>query len=246
VSADAGLVLVIDTATTRALVALGHEDGTLLAERSWIAGYRHGEELLPRIQGLFADEATGLSAVTAIVVGTGPGAFTGLRVGIATAKALAHARGVPIVGVGTAAALVAAATDVLATDATRAGATATGRTPVVVQPAGPADTVVTRAGEPARLVAGGGDPGIGPDETPIAVDLDGRASDEAIAAGASAVRGLGAALLAAGVSRLRAGDVDDLATLVPEYVTLPRGVRADVGDAGVALEGAGGAAGSRA
>src|SRR5690349_23867966 len=96
------LVLVIDTATTRAVVALGNADGTMLAERSWIAGYRHGEELLPRIEGLLADEATGLHAIVGIVVGTGPGAFTGLRVGIATAKALAHARGIPIVGVATA------------------------------------------------------------------------------------------------------------------------------------------------
>ena len=45
--------------------------------------------------------------MAAIVVGTGPGAFTGLRVGIATAKGMAHALGVPIVGVSTADALLA-------------------------------------------------------------------------------------------------------------------------------------------
>lgn len=231
-SANAGLVLVIDTATTRALVGLGHPDGSLLAERSWIAGYRHGQELLPRIEGLLADEGTGLHAISAIVVGTGPGAFTGLRVGIATAKALAHGRRVPIVGIATGAALLAAAADALATNATTAAPR-----PVVVQPAGPSDTVVSRPGQPARLVPGGEDPHIDPGETLVAVDLDGRADSDAIANGQSAVRGLAATMLAAGAARLRAGDVDDLATLVPEYVTLPRGVRADVGDGGVALEG---------
>jgi tRNA threonylcarbamoyl adenosine modification protein YeaZ len=241
VNAEGGLVLVIDTATTRALVALGHVDGTLLAERSWIAGYRHGEELLRRIEGLLTDEGTRLGAVTGIVVGTGPGAFTGLRVGIATAKALAHARRVPIVGIATGTALLAAATGAPAT-----GAAAAAPRAVVVQPAGPSDTVVSRPGQPARLVPGGADPEIGPGETMIAVDLDGRAIPDALAAGEAAVRGLGAAMLAAGAARLRAGEVDDLATLVPEYVTLPRGVRTDVGDAGVALEGAGHRAGSRA
>lgn len=227
-----GLVLVLDTATTRALVALGRADGTMLAERSWVAGYRHGEELLPRIERLLADEDAPLDAVAGIVVGTGPGAFTGLRVGIATAKALAHARRVPIVGIGTAAALLEAAI-------------ATAGRAVIVQPAGPSDVVVSRGGEPPRLVPGGEDAGIGPGETLVAVDLDGRVASEAVIAGEAALRGLGGALLAMGTARLRAGDVDDLATLVPEYVTLPRGVRTDPGDAGVALEGASDAAGAR-
>ena len=65
------------------------------------------------------------------------------------------------------------------------------------------------------------------------------------AAGEEAVRGLGAALLVLGAARLRAGDVDDLATLVPEYVTLPRGTWTDAGDAAVALEGVRDPAGTR-
>jgi tRNA threonylcarbamoyl adenosine modification protein YeaZ len=221
-SGEAALVLVIDTATTRAVVALGDAGGALRAERSWTAGYRHGEELLAHVEGLLADEGTGLDAIAGIVVGTGPGAFTGLRVGIATAKGLAHARRVPIAGVGTALALLAAAG---------------GGDRVVLQPAGPSDRVLTRNGEPPRLVPGGAPPELRAGETVVAVDLEGRESDEAVAAGEAAVRGLGAALLAAGAARIAADDADDIATLVPEYVTLPRGVRTDAPDAAIAFEG---------
>ena len=219
---DGALVLVIDTATTRAVIALGDAHGRIRAEQSWIAGYRHGEELLPRIEALLAEGGTTLEAVSGIVVGTGPGAFTGLRVGIATAKGIAHARDVPIVGVGTALALLAAAGD---------------GNRVVLQPAGPSDRVLTRGGEPPMLLPEGEAPELLPGETILAVDLEGRAPDEAVAAGEAALTGLGAALLTAGAARLAAGDTDDIATLVPEYVTLPRGVRAAVSESAISFEG---------
>ena len=222
-------LLVIDTATTHARIALGTNDGTLLAERSWVAGYRHGEELLPRLERLLEDEDVALDALGGIVVGTGPGAFTGLRVGLATAKALAYARSIPIVGIPTGEALLAAAG---------------GGALVLLQPAGPSDRVLTRAGAPSRIVPGGDEPELALGERVVAVDLDGRAPDEAVAAGVAAVDGLAAALLRAGAARFGAGDPDDLATLVPEYVTLPRGVPAAAADAGVAIEGARGAAGA--
>ena len=221
-----GHLLVIDTATTHARIALGAADGTFRAERSWVAGYRHGEELLARLERLLVDEGVALDALGGIVVGTGPGAFTGLRVGLATAKALAYARGIPIVGIPTGEALLAAAG---------------GGALVLLQPAGPSDRVVTRSGEPPRIVAGGDEAELAPGERVVAVDLDGRAPDEAVSAGRAAVGGLAAALLGAGAGRLAADDPDDLATLVPEYVTLPRGVRAVDEGSGVAIEGARGA-----
>jgi hypothetical protein len=67
-------------------------------------------------------------------------------------------------------------------------------------------------------------------ETLVAIDLEGRADDAALARGEAARAGLGAALIALGAARLASGDVDDLAALVPEYVTLPRGVRGDSGE----------------
>lgn len=227
-TAGTARLLVIDTATTHARIALGAADGTLLAERSWVAGYRHGEELLARLERLLGDEGVALDGVAGIVVGTGPGAFTGLRVGLATAKALAYARGLPIVGIPTGEALLAAAG---------------GGALVLLQPAGASDRVLTRLGEPSRIVAGADEPELALGERVVAVDLDGRAPDEAVAAGVAAVDGLAAALLRAGADRLAAGDPDDLATLVPEYVTLPRGVRAGATGGGVAIEGGRGAAG---
>jgi tRNA threonylcarbamoyl adenosine modification protein YeaZ len=220
-----GPILVLDTATTRAVVALGTADGRLLEERSWTAGYRHGEELLARTGQLLADLGVEPAALGGIVVGTGPGAFTGLRVGIATAKGLAHALALPIVGIVTGSALLAAAGD------------GPGSRAVLLQPAGPSDRVLTRTGERPVIVPGGTDPDLRDGERLVAVDLAGRAPDAAVALGESAHAGLAAALLGAGAARLAAGDADDLARLVPEYVTLPRGIRDQPADDAVELSG---------
>ncbi len=213
-----GRILVIDTATTRAVIALGEVDGTLIEQRSWVAGYRHGEELLGRVEALLADLDQAPAALAGIVVGTGPGAFTGLRVGIATAKGLAHALGLPIAGVPTGQALLTAA-------AAAAGIVARPGAIALVQPAGQSDRVLSRPGAPPVILPGGTDPDLGPGERLVAVDLDGRAPEDAVSLGAMAHEGLPAILLAVGAARFAAGDPDDLAELVPEYVTLPRGVR---------------------
>jgi len=223
-----GPILVIDTATTHAVIAVGAPDGSLLEARTWVAGYRHGEELLERVGALLRDRGLAPAALGGLVVGTGPGAFTGLRVGIATAKGLAHALGLPLAGVPTGAALLDAVAGAIEVDASAV---------VLLQPAGPSDRVETRAGGPPRILPGGTDPDLAPDETLVAVDLDDRAPAGAVALGEVARDGLARALLAAGARRLAAGDADDLARLVPEYVTLPRGVRSAPLDGGVELSG---------
>ncbi|MGZ8514084.1 MAG: hypothetical protein ACXW4H_03220, partial [Candidatus Limnocylindrales bacterium] len=161
-------------------------------------------------------------------------AFTGLRVGIATAKGLAHGLGLPIAGISTAEAMLAAAVTDAAAAAGAAGATEPAAealgVPVLLLPAGPNDRVVARRGQPARLLPGGMDPELAPGDWLVAVDLDGRAPDEAVARGERARRGLGRALITMGAERLRGGAGDDLAGLVPEYVTLPRGVAAQGGE----------------
>ena len=215
------VILALDTATTRIVVALGATDGTMLAEASWPAGYRHGETLLPAIERLLGEHGVDRSQIAAIVVGTGPGAFTGLRVGIATAKGLAHGLGRPIVGVATGAALLAAAG--------RMG-TVEGDAGALLLPAGPSERLLVREGMPAELLPTGTDPALGAGTWLVAVDLADRAPQDAVERGEAARAGLAAALLAMGAERLGRGDVDDLATLVPEYVTLPRGVRAVVGE----------------
>jgi tRNA threonylcarbamoyl adenosine modification protein YeaZ len=208
------VILAIDSATTRVVVAVGTQSGELLETTDWPAGYRHGETLLPAIAAALERLGLAPTSVAAIVIGTGPGAFTGLRVGIATAKGLAHALGVPIVGVSTADQLLAGSSP----DA------------VLLLPAGPSDRLLVRRGVPARLVRAGEDPDLPADVSLIALDLAGRAPEDALERGETARAGLGAALLALGAARLTAGDVDDLAGLVPEYVTLPRGVRAESGE----------------
>ena len=64
----------------------------------------------------------------------------------------------------------------------------------------------------------------------VAIDLAGRAPADAVERGEAARARLGRALVAIGATRFAAGDVDDLARLVPEYVTLPRGVRGEIGE----------------
>ena len=102
-------LLGIDTATSEVVVAAGSLDGSVRATRAFAAGHRHGSHLLPAIESLIADEHLAMADLAGIVVGLGPGAFTGLRVGLATAKTLAHALGIPIVGVSSGAVLLAAA-----------------------------------------------------------------------------------------------------------------------------------------
>jgi len=221
--APPGPWLALDTATSRAVVALGGAvEGPLAV--SWHAGRQHGETLLPAIDALLREAGVARADLAAVVVGTGPGAFTGLRVGLATAKTMAHQLGCPIVGVPTAAALAAAVASRVA------------RWPiVVVQPAGPHDryaTTVRLAGnaiptvDAARLVVSG-EPlpaGVG---SLVAVDLPPTATGISASMselGRDALAGLGPALLAVGGLVLATGHRDDASALVPLYVTLPRGV----------------------
>ena len=233
-------LLAIDTATSRVIVAAGGPDGTPLGMTTWIAGRSHGEQLLPAIGRLHGEANLRRSRIRAVIVGTGPGAFTGLRVGLATAKALARELAVPLIGVSTGEALLDAATTTTAPASAQPGEVAAGIEPTagttltLLLPAGPNDRLVVRWGATPLLLPGARAAG-GPDEPAdddglIAVDLDGRAPADAVARGERARDGLGAALLRRGATRLAAGDVDDIAAVVPEYVSLPRGVRTESGE----------------
>jgi len=211
-------ILAIDSATTRVVVASGSADGRIDGLTTWPAGYRHGETLLPAIGRFLAEQNLRRSRLIGIVVGTGPGAFTGLRVGLATAKGLAHGLGIPIVGISTGAALLRAAAD--------AGV----ERPVLLLPAGPSDRIVVRRDASPALLVGSDDPVLALGEALVAIDLDERAAAEALERGETARAGLGAALIALGAARLARSDADDLARLVPDYVTLPRGVTAETGE----------------
>jgi tRNA threonylcarbamoyl adenosine modification protein YeaZ len=97
------LVLALDTATPTLVAGLARwsaSDGVrVLAERAVPSGTRHAELLTPAISGVLADAGLAMGDLEAVVTGLGPGPFTGLRVGVVTAAALADARGLPVVGV---------------------------------------------------------------------------------------------------------------------------------------------------
>jgi tRNA threonylcarbamoyladenosine biosynthesis protein TsaB len=95
------VILAIESASTDPSVAVAAPDGTLLRLEGWSAAARQAHELLPRLLTALAEAGGTLPQVTGIGVGIGPGSFTGLRVGLATARAIAQALGIGIVPVGT-------------------------------------------------------------------------------------------------------------------------------------------------
>jgi tRNA threonylcarbamoyladenosine biosynthesis protein TsaB len=101
------IVLAVDTATLQAGVALW-QDGRALAERRQSVT-THSEALLAMIDEAFAEAGVRPTALDAIVCGGGPGSFTGLRIGLATAKGLCFALDKPLVLVSSLAALAARA-----------------------------------------------------------------------------------------------------------------------------------------
>jgi tRNA threonylcarbamoyl adenosine modification protein YeaZ len=91
-------LLAIDTATPAVTVAL-HDGDRTLAERAVVDARRHGELVAPLVQDVLAEAMTRPDQLTAIAVGLGPGPYTGLRVGIVTAKVMAFSLGIPVYGV---------------------------------------------------------------------------------------------------------------------------------------------------
>lgn len=225
-------MLAIDTATSRTVAALDD------ARFSVPSGHRHGRELLRVIDELMGGRPPmpEMQDLAGVVVGTGPGSFTGLRVGLATAKTIAHAYRLPIVGVPTSLALAVAASR---HDPQLGEQGGTGTSIAVLQPAGPSDRYLTLVRldpergeadvvEPPRILPPGSwDEALDARSALVAVDLDDAADlpEAARALGRGALDELAQALLLLGGARLQRGAVDDVAELVPTYVTLPRGVQ---------------------
>lgn len=95
---DDVLLLAIDTSTTAISVAL-HDGSDVLTEVTTLDAKAHAEHLAPNVRMALARCDAGPADVTEVVVGTGPGPFTGLRVGIITAHTFAFALGLPAHGV---------------------------------------------------------------------------------------------------------------------------------------------------
>ncbi|MEV6567014.1 tRNA (adenosine(37)-N6)-threonylcarbamoyltransferase complex dimerization subunit type 1 TsaB [Streptomyces kronopolitis] len=156
------LLLALDTATPAVTVAL-HDGSGVLAESRQVDARRHGELLLPAVDRVLAEAGRTLDAVSDIVVGVGPGPYTGLRVGLVTAATFGAVLGVPVHGLCTLDGLAHAAglTEpfVVATDARRKEVywaryepgTASGPATRLTEPAvdRPADIAAEVAGVPA-------------------------------------------------------------------------------------------------
>lgn len=91
------IVVGIDTSTPQTSVAIGTEN-EILAKAS-VAGPARQESVTPLLQELLRRSDLTLSQIGGVAVGVGPGLFTGLRVGVATAKTLAQVANVPVVGI---------------------------------------------------------------------------------------------------------------------------------------------------
>lgn len=98
------MLLAIDTATQIMSLAL-HDGAELILERTWHTFQNHTIELAPAVREVLLQ--AGEPTLSAMAVSIGPGTYTGLRVGVALAKAMASAKGLPLVGLSTLAILAA-------------------------------------------------------------------------------------------------------------------------------------------
>ena len=92
------LLVAFDTSTPAVTVAL-HDDSAVVAEWTEVGANRQGELLAPGLEAVLASAGARPLDLTHVVAGTGPGPFTGLRVGLVTARALGHVLAIPVSGV---------------------------------------------------------------------------------------------------------------------------------------------------
>jgi tRNA threonylcarbamoyladenosine biosynthesis protein TsaB len=200
------MIVAIESASTDLSVAIAADDGELLAVDGWRSAGRGAHDLLPHLLALLP-RGYRLDQATSFAVGTGPGSFTGLRVGMSLAKGMALALGRPIVGVPSLEAWLAAETDARAAIA-RAGAR---------------DAYLLLRGEMTPRV-------VDRDELPAqageaAVVAPGELSEAFGLAGAVPPTGAAAAIAAIAATRLATNPSgDDLARLEPAYLRAPRGL----------------------
>lgn len=90
--------LALRSDTDDAAIYLLDDEGVVVAEQCWSAGRKLSQDLLPTAESLLQTHGIGWADVRGVVVYTGPGSFTGLRIGVAVANTIAYSRQVPVVG----------------------------------------------------------------------------------------------------------------------------------------------------
>lgn len=231
--------LAIETASRHAAVVLGGPAGVAASVVRQVEPGR-GTPLLSLVEEALSLVGAGMGDVEALGVGTGPGSFTGLRAGLATAKTLSWRRGLP---------LVALPTDDTLRRAAAIADPSLGAPAVVVLPAGARDhylalpgvdpVLVPPGADLAALAAGG--PVVALDVTRAGVVADlatatvGAGHPDPLELGMAALGRLPEALLQAMGERIASSLLEDPATLVPRYVALPRGLAAAPAEAGTTI-----------
>jgi tRNA threonylcarbamoyladenosine biosynthesis protein TsaB len=202
------MILAIESASTDPSVAVAAPDGEPLAVDGWSGGPGQGRELMPRLLAAIERSGRDLRETSAVAVGIGPGSFTGLRVGMSLAKGIAFGLRVPILGIPSLVAWLAAEPDARAALA-RAGA----HEAFVLVRGSPDPVVVHEDGLPDAIRS---EPVAAPEELAAAL---------ALAEGRPPLRAA-ASVAALAAERLAADDAgDDLRTLEPAYLRMPRGIR---------------------
>jgi tRNA threonylcarbamoyladenosine biosynthesis protein TsaB len=93
------MILAIDTSTEMCSIALYRTEEGIAAEQTWLSGREQTTQLLPNLQKLMSLVGATTRDLTGIAVATGPGSFSGVRIGISAGKSMAYALGLPIWGV---------------------------------------------------------------------------------------------------------------------------------------------------
>jgi tRNA threonylcarbamoyladenosine biosynthesis protein TsaB len=213
--------LSIDTASEMTSVALSAE-GQLVAEATWRCRRNHSVELLPAIERLFVQAKAEKNDVNAVFVCTGPGGYTGLRVGMSVAKGLAYPRGLPMVGIGRleldAYPHAASAGPIVAVH--RAGR---GELAWAVYRADPwRELLAPRLSKPDELAASVEDEAliVGETDETLRRLVEERSESAKFASPAASVR-RAATLAALGYDRLSRGETDEPALIAPVYLRPP-------------------------
>jgi tRNA threonylcarbamoyladenosine biosynthesis protein TsaB len=202
------VILAIESASTDPSVAVSAPDGEPLAVDGWSGGPGQGRELMPRLLAAVERASRDLGQTTAVAVGIGPGSFTGLRVGMSLAKGIAFGLRIPIVGIPSLEAWLAAEPDA------RAALARAGAHEAFVLVRGAASPVVAHEDDLPEAIRS--EPVAAPAELAAALAL---AEARPPLRAAASVAALAAERLAADASG------DDLRTLEPAYLRLPRGIR---------------------
>lgn len=95
------MILAINTSSTLFSVALMKRNGAVISQYSIFSGAKGARPLVPALHELLMQSRLDLRKARAVAVASGPGSFTGLRVGLSLAKGISHGLGIPLIGVPT-------------------------------------------------------------------------------------------------------------------------------------------------